>query len=326
MYGYDIFHEELVSPLIDAVRKKCAQHAYIFEGERGIGKKKAAQLFAAALVCENTSRAPCGSCPACIGAKAGTNPDIRIINAGDKKSIGVDALREITSDAYLRPFESRKKVYIIEQGDIMTEQAQNSFLKVLEEPPGYAVFIILVTNSSMLLQTIRSRCVLLRFTPVSREKTFAYIKKTYPSADAEFLANYAGGNPGRADEIMRDENFFTLRDGALRMIPYLLSEHKISAFKTAEFMEDNKESAQDILEFWQSMIRDMIFIQNGAPGLVINSDIKEKLKELAGRFSLDKCMDTQNCLNKATTMLRRYVNLRALSLNLALSVKKCPNN
>lgn len=320
MYGYEVFHEELLSSLIDAVRGGHVQHAYIFEGGRGIGKKKAARLFAAALACENGGLAPCGTCSACIGAKAETNPDIRDIDSGDKKSIGVELMREIASDAYLKPFESKKKIYMID-GDLITEQAQNSFLKVLEEPPEYAVFIILVANAEALLQTIKSRCTLLRFTPLSKEKIMEYIKKTYPDADAEFLANYSEGNPGRADDIMKKDNFFILRQSACDMLVNLLSNYKISAYRAAEYLEENKEESSQILEFWQGMLRDIIFIQNGAQGLVINSDIKERLKELAGRFSTERCLHAQDCLQKAAEMQRRYVNLRAMALNLALSIK-----
>ena len=204
----------------------------------------------------------------------------------------------------------------------MTEQAQNALLKILEEPPEYVVFIILVSNLSSLLQTIISRCTIIRFTALKRAEIMDYARKNYPDADAEFLANYAEGNPGRVDDIMNRENFFLLRGMALKMLIPLMSSHMISAYRVAEFAEENKEDIELIIEFWQSMVRDMIFIQTSPRATIINSDIREDLKELAGRFSPKTCTVTASALEKAAQMLRRYVNIRANMLNLAFSIKK----
>lgn len=322
LYGYEVFHERILKSLIDSVRAGKSQHAYIFAGEAGIGKRRAARLFSAALVCENKNLAPCGSCHACIGAKAGTNPDIKYITPGDKKSIGTDIMRELSADAYVRPFESGQKIYIIEDGDIITEQAQNAFLKILEEPPEYAVFIILVSNLSMLLQTIISRCTVIRFTALPRERVKEYIKGRYPTADADFLAAYSGGNPGKADMIMEKEDFFPLRQNALKLILPMVSRHTISAYRIADFLEENKDDAKLILEIWQSILRDMILIKTGAVEYIINSDIEKELREISGHIELKTCVIAENALVRCSEMLRRYVNLRAAALNLSLSIKK----
>lgn len=321
MYGYEVFHENILKSLITSVREDRTQHAYIFEGEKGVGKVNAADLFAATLVCSGEALAPCGICGACVGAKAKTNPDIKHITSGEKKSIGADVMRQLASDAYVRPFESEKKVYIID-GDVMTEQAQNAFLKILEEPPEYAVFIILVSNIQILCQTIISRCTVLRFTALKKEKIKEYIAKKYPDADADFIAAYSEGNPGKADEIMKREDFFLLRRNSLKMILPMVSEHKISAYRIADFLEENKEDAVLIIGIWQSMLRDMIFMQNDSGKYIINTDLKKELKELADRIEPRVCLIAENALGRCTEMLRRYVNLRAAALNLSFSIKK----
>ena len=136
MYGYITFHEGLMNNLIQSVRSGASSHAYIFEGDAGLGIFSSAKLFAAALTCANKASAPCGSCPSCIQAEADTNPDIIYVEKPkDRKTIGIEPIRAVNSDAAIRPFSSARKVYIIKEGDILTPEAQNALLKTLEEPP-----------------------------------------------------------------------------------------------------------------------------------------------------------------------------------------------
>ena len=142
MYGYNIFHENIMENLIESIRHKTARHAYIFEGEKGVGTYEAAQLFAAAMVCENTQSAPCGTCPACIMAAAGTHPDIYFVKPPDgKKNISVDMVRGIVTDAYTKPYESRKKVYIIAYGCCTSDEI--SILTFNISPPYFIVIYII---------------------------------------------------------------------------------------------------------------------------------------------------------------------------------------
>ena len=137
-----------------------SSHAYIFEGEKGLGVLNSARLFAAALTCENTGVAPCGSCQNCVESKADTNPDIIYVRPkADKKSIGAKDMRKLEEDVAVKPFNSKHKVYIFEDASLLTEEAQKHvfFKNVFEEPPEYAVFILITENSTSLLQTILSR-------------------------------------------------------------------------------------------------------------------------------------------------------------------------
>lgn len=325
MYGYEIYHEDIAKNLISAARDNRVRQAYIFEGEKGVGKFKAAKLFAAALVCENDLRTPCGECAACIGAKADTNPDIRYICS--EKSIGVDVMRELVSDAYVKPFESKRKVYIIKDGEKLTEQAQNAFLKMLEEPPEYAVFIILAESSASLLQTVISRCGIVRFAPLPKETVKRILKEKYPDAEIEFLTEYAGGNIGRAESITEREDFFPLRESALKLLFPMMSVHKISAYKVAEFLETNKEQSLEIVGIWKSMVRDVLLIKNNAETFMINKDLKKELSVVSGRVSSEICVIAEETLEKAEDMLSRYVNpnaraVRAIALYLSFTIKK----
>lgn len=326
MYGYEILHEQIAENLINNIRQGVANQAYIFEGERGVGSKECARLFASALVCKNTSSAPCGACNACIMAKAESHPDIYELTPVDgKRNISVDQIRGVVTDAYTKPYESGKKVYIIAYGDDMNEQAQNAFLKVLEEPPEYAVFVILAENNESLLPTIRSRCTSIRFNPVADKKVEEYIKKNYPESTEklDFLVQYASGVVGDVEKILNAENFVPLRRESLDKLEALLSERKLDAYQVAEFLEENKDDADLVLRFWQGFLRDMMLIQSGVNNLVKSTDFIDNLINLANKTREEKVARAIDEVLLAQQMRKRYVNLKALSLRLAFSIKNC---
>ncbi len=322
MYGYEILHEDIAENLIRNVRENHVQHAYIFEGEEGVGALAAAQLFAAALTCEKREFAPCGLCGACVHALANTHPDIIFtVPESGKKSVTVDQIRRVTADAYTRPFESGRKVYII-NGD-MNEQAQNAFLKVLEEPPGYAVFILLTENHQTLLQTIRSRCMLVHFAPVSTEKVREYLKKHYPDeTEPEFLAKYSGGVVGNAEKLIKREDFRELRNTGFDKLSELLSSNLLSAYSIADFLEEHKDDTELIFELWLDFIRDIILIQNDARRIITNTDLEDRMINASGRIDEKRMINAAEAIITAQKMKKRYVNLRSLALRLAFKIKK----
>lgn len=322
MYGYDVLHETIAENLINTVRGKTHSHAYIFEGERGIGTMETARLFAAAMVCTGNSP-PCGICTACTMAKAKTHPDISfVVPADGKKNITVDVIRASSKDAYTKPYESKKKVYII--CEEMNEQAQNAFLKILEEPPEYAVFIILSENNETLLDTIRSRCTLIHFPPANSGIIKKQLLKKYPekSGQIDFATRYCGGVIGKAEKILHDENFAPLREKSLEKLPELFSKRATDAYEIVDFLEENKDFADMIFDFWLSFARDVMLIQNDAEKMILNSDISDRLCQLAIRIDEFVVADAIEQIITAQKMRKRYVNLRALALRLAFNINK----
>lgn len=325
MYGYNTFHEDLMKNLIESVHSGLSSHAYIFEGEKGLMTLASARLFAAALTCPNTSIAPCGTCHTCVESKADTNPDIVYVRPQkDKKSIGADDMRALSDDVAIKPFNSARKVYIIEDGSLLTEQAQNTFLKTFEEPPEYAVFIMLIDNSSTLLQTILSRFTIIHFPAVSEDRLKQYISEQYPN-EAErlpFLIKYCGGVPGRADEVINDSEFETLRGASFDKMLSLASSDRREAFNIQRFLDENKDRAAQILDFWLSFTRDAVLLQLGARENILNVDKTDILKNFSARVDTDTVLMLYNRLVTAQKMLKRYVNTKSLALWLSL---KTPN-
>ena len=146
-------------------------HAYLIAGGSGESRNALIQALTAAYLCEEGSpdrgeRRPCGQCRPCRKVADGIHPDVsRTVPAPDKREIGVDQIRALRADAYIRPNEGKRKVYIITPADAMNPAAQNALLKVLEEGPAYAAFLLDAAQPGKLLDTVRSRCELLSLPP-----------------------------------------------------------------------------------------------------------------------------------------------------------------
>ena len=164
---YDIIGQERVKEVLSSLESSGnVGHAYLFNGPTGIGRKLIAGKFAAMLMCmrEHAKGSVCCECESCILLRNGTNPDLIPISIPkEKKTISVESIRNMREDMLTAPLIGRKKVYVIENGDRMTNEAQNALLKILEEPPHYAVIIIMSSNPLMLLDTVRSRTVRIDF-------------------------------------------------------------------------------------------------------------------------------------------------------------------
>lgn len=326
------FSQSVLDSLVESVRSGNIVHTYLFEGEQGVGKRQTAVEFARALLCSDSVRTPCGMCVNCIQSASGNNPDLnrfRLEDLSSKKSIGVDEIRKIISDVYIRPFQARYKVYIIEDGDALTPEAQNAMLKILEEPPLYTVFIICTTNLGFILPTVQSRSRIIHFYPQSGRDISAYIKQNYPDLklQAGFISSYAQGILERADELCRDKELLNLRIEACdRLCKLMRGGNEREVFEIAGFFEGLKKSKNTpdrmpvVIEFMLSQLSDMLKIKSGNAALIINSDLAEKLRRAANSCSAQKIFYAQKRLIIAEQMLRRSVNHKAAVLNFVINV------
>ena len=324
MYGYETFHDDILKELINTVHNGKNRQAYLFVGPEGVGLHEAASLFAASLVCNNHETAPCGACQACIGAKNKTNPDIIYIKPTDKKTISAEQARSIISDASIKPFESNKKVYIIEDGSKLNDFAQNCLLKILEEPPEYVVFIIIATSESVLLQTVLSRCTTVRFPAVDKSTVFEYIQNNFPDyiSQSDLLYSLSSGTPGKIKAIIENPDFDDLRRESFKMLVPLMSRHKLSSYTITEFLENNSDNAELIIDFWQSFLRDIMMIQNENKTLITNTDMQDEIENLSFKMKDHFPIIALEQIILAKSMLSKYVNLHNLALSLSFSIKK----
>lgn len=152
-------NERVKEQLSRQERERGLSHAYIVSGPAGSGKHTLAQLLAAGMLCTSPGEKPCGRCASCLKVQKGLHPDVSVITGPEEgKPITVDQVRALRSDAYIRPNEGERKIYLLEGADQMNASAQNALLKLLEEGPRFAAFLLLARNSGALLETVRSRC------------------------------------------------------------------------------------------------------------------------------------------------------------------------
>lgn len=254
-------HEEIKENLRKAIRNDKVSHAYILSGERGMGKKTIAKAFAMTLLCERSSSEPCMECHSCRQFLSDNHPDVIWVTHEKPASIGVDDIRTQINDTIdIRPYSSKFKIYIIDEAEKMTAQAQNALLKTIEEPPAYAILMLLTTNQELFLPTILSRCVKLKLKPLQDDVVIRYLeeKQGVSEEDAHVDAAFARGNLGKAVELSSSEEFPAFRSEMF----HLLSQ--MHTMDTAEMLEWIVKLVKDypdltqVLDFLQIWYRDVL--------------------------------------------------------------------
>lgn len=177
MFNNILGNEETKRILETSVKTEKISHSYLFIGKNGIGKFMFAKEFAKAILCIGEDK-PCNKCEACITFDNNNNPDITIIDE-EEKSIKTETIKEMIKGVYEKPLKSSKKIYIINDSEKMTKEAQNSLLKTLEEPPEYVVIILITENENLLLNTIKSRCAKIKFSDLSTNEIKQILEEKY---------------------------------------------------------------------------------------------------------------------------------------------------
>ena len=219
---------------------------------------------------------PCGKCLSCIQAQSGNQPDIITITHSKPASIGVDEIRRMRADLQIKPYSNARKIYIIPDAEKLTLQAQNALLKTLEEPPEYAVIILIANGVVSFLPTILSRCVVLQTRAVGEEQIARFLQreKGIPEDQALILARFAGGNPGQALLLTQDQEFLQMRDQTVELLAHMDSA---DAVRISEFASDIDPSRRgDVLAFVLMWFRDVLlyFSTQNSENLIFQEDIQ----------------------------------------------------
>jgi len=224
---------------------------------------------------------PCGSCSSCIRTKSGNHPNIEIVRPTGL-SIKIKQIRQIISDTAKKPFESGYKVIIIENAEKMTHDAQDAFLKTLEEPPENTVFLLLAENQNLLLPTIVSRCQVYQFKPVAAKeiKDFVEARYDFSSADIDAAVRYSKGVVGKVLELLQDKERYKAHTVFIDILEKALLGNGSEAQLMASAVAESKDEAERFMEFSLTWFRDVMVLresQGAYEQLIINVDSVEKL-------------------------------------------------
>ena len=220
-YSDIIGHEDIVKHFKSSIELGKISHAYILNGEKGSGKKTLAAVVAKSLQCESGEADPCGTCKSCLQAESGNQPDIIWVTHEKPNVISVDEIRtQILNDIELKPYSSRYKIYIVPDAQLMNTQAQNAILKTLEEPPEYAIIMLLTNNVDKFLPTIISRCIVLNFRPVEPLHMVDYLVNQIgiDREKARFCTDFAQGNLGKAVRLAISPDYNEIKEDSLRLL------------------------------------------------------------------------------------------------------------
>ena len=321
-----IGHKQEIAHLERAIETGKVSHAYIFSGDKGTGKRRLADAFAETLQCEGTGVRPCGECHSCRQAESGNHPDIIYIRHEKPTSIGVEDIREqLTGDNQIRPYNGRYKIYMIPDAERMTVQAQNAILKTIEEPPEYAVIILMTTNEQVFLDTIRSRCVVLNLKPVPDEQVKSYLMEQIqiPDYQADICVAFAQGNIGKAVRLASSEDFSAIKSSAMQLIRNAGKMEISDLIDYVKEVQEYKISIQDYLDILALWYRDMVYFKatRDIDGIVFQDEIRT-IRETVKVCSYEGVEEVMKAIESAKTRLNANVNFDLTMELLFLVIKE----
>lgn len=321
-----IGQEQLKEHLQNVISMNKVSHAYIINGERSSGKEFIARIFAMALQCEKGGTEPCGECHSCKQAMSNNQPDIIYIGHEKPNTIGVEDIRgQINNDIGIKPYSSPRKIYIMNEGEKMTVQAQNALLKTLEEPPEYAVILILTTNVEALLPTILSRCVVLNMKPVPDAKVKKYLMEELgvPDYKANICVAFARGNIGKAKLLASSEEFEKVKNEAITLVKYINDMEINEIVKAIKKITEYKFDVNDYLDILSVWYRDVLLYKATKDiNSLIFKDELQQIRRVADRSTYEGIETIVNALQQAKRRLEANVNFDLTMELLLLTIKE----
>lgn len=294
-----------------ALRSGRVHHAYLFAGPAGTGRSETAAAFAQALQCEHYREDSCGACGPCRKVAADVHPDVRWVRPLEgRATIGIDQVREVRKDAAYGPHEGRWKVFVFCPADSMLAEAQNSLLKLLEEPPERVVFVLVVESPQALLPTVVSRCQMVRFNlvPISQIEHALRVQLGVEPARARVLAALSAGRAARAAAWSQDPTALEDRDAVVDHLVRAEREGLLAALQACEFLAQDRSRLAERLEVAALWYRDLlVWRETRDPALLVNLDRQKDVEALAALLDGQALRRRLDALEEARGAIRRNV-------------------
>ena len=328
-------HERAVDFLRRGLEQGRVSHAYLIVGPGRVGKMSLALDLARALNCERETR-PCTECEQCLRITRGVHADVKTVKRGTgdesngrrRISIGIDQVRETTREASLKPFEGGYRVFIFDGAEHLTDEASNSLLKTLEEPPDQVVLVLLAASPELLLSTIVSRCQLLELRSLPRELVAREVQTRFgldTDAAAE-IARLSAGSLGWAIEAATEPGVLEALNGKLDSVERLvrggLEERFAYAASMARAFARDREAVVQELHIWVRWWRDMLVLKEGLDDRVTNSSRTAALRSMADPLSTDQIASAVAALLATVENLGRNANPRLALEGLMLDLPR----
>ncbi|WP_343003828.1 AAA family ATPase [Clostridium sp. 2218st1_F5_2218SCRN_220325] len=296
--------------LTNSIKSNMVSHAYMFEGPNGIGKNTMARELAAILLeMENLFN----------------SPDYIEIKP-DGNSIKIAQIRKLQSDILVKPYKSYK-IYVIDEAQKMTVEAQNALLKTLEEPPKYAIIILITDNKESLLDTIKSRCEIIKFTPIPMQEVASYLTMNgIDSKRASLLANFSRGSMKKAIELSESEEFHLMREEVQKYVETFLNGNLIEIMDIQSSIEKYKDQITNILDLLINYFRDIMMVkENVDNSMIINLDRLIFVKNMSNKTTysqLSKIIDIiEETKNKLRSNCNFNISIQVMTLNIYEVIK-----
>ena len=324
-----IGHQNIIQHFQSAIAQGKVGHAYILNGPDRSGKRMLADAFAQTLQCESSeakkSGTPCHVCRFCKQAESRNNPDIIYVQHEKPNIISVEEIRtQVVNDVDIKPYACAYKVYVIDEAEKMNVQAQNALLKTIEEPPQYAVILLLTNNADLFLQTIRSRCVQLNLNAVPDDLVRSHLMKVYkiPDYDADLCVAFAQGNVGKAVALATSEDFHEIRASVMDLLRHVKEMDLVDLVAAVRRVSEDKLVIQDYFDIMTIWFRDVLLYKatKEIDSLTFKDEIIE-IKKQADNSSYQGLEDIIEGIAKAKTRLQANVSFELTLEMLLLTIQ-----
>lgn len=318
-------NKALKDTVLSRIKTGTLPHAIILEGEKGTGKKTFARLIAAALLC-GSENPPCRECIVCKNVLSNNHPDVLYCETQKhtKDNFKIETVRQIRELAFITPNQSEYKIFILAEADLMNNAAQNALLKVLEEPPSYAVFILLCERRSAFLETILSRCTVFSLEPVSEEEAVTAVESILSGPTEQEIrkcVRLVGGNIGAVIDGLKGNELIRANEKAVEIAEAVNHNHEFELMKAlADFESPSSKALLSALaEPLKGVFRDALAIRCGSKPLI-------KVNEKSAQALADSCTKKQlfgliEVCDELKRRLERNMNQKLLITWLCMALK-----
>lgn len=310
--------DKVIQLLQEALRQNRLASSYLFLGPEAVGKKITAITFAKALNCLENNLNPCDHCVSCLKIEKNQHPDLHIItglkenNSLESEAVKIEDIRQLQKDINLKPYEGKKKIFILDNAHNLTTEASGALLKILEEPPDESLIILISSKPALLFKTIISRCQILRFSWLSRIELEKILKKDYRISDLEahFLAYFCEGRLGYA---LRLKDTDILRQKNMLIDKFTLPKR----YSLEDLFTKDRQNMRCHLNILAAWFRDIYLIKIGTPHTnLINLDRRNQLLRSMNRYSFNDLNAVLNFISDALLYLEENINMKLVFSNL----------